>query len=52
MTLVYCDCADCEHIDPAEGACDRVGITIGAHASCLNAKRTGKGVKDHEKTTD
>ena len=52
MTLVYCDCANCAHLDLIDRTCDRAGITIGAHAACLSARRTNKGVKEHEHEKD
>ena len=52
MTLVYCDCVNCDHIDPSDRTCNRAGITIGAHAECLSARRTNKGVKEHEHKKD
>ena len=52
MTLVYCDCANCDHLDPSDRTCDRAGITIGFNAACLSARRTNKGVKEHEHKKD
>ena len=53
MTLVYCDCANCDHIDPTDRTCDRAGITIGWNAECLSARRTNREVKPkHEKDAD
>ena len=51
-TLVYCDCTNCSFIDPSDRTCDRAGITIGAHAACLSARRTNKGVEKHEHKKD